>query len=152
MTEPTPKAAAVQAGFARVEGYLTALSARLADGLDRRKAQLALVAAFIARQDQMLADLRQQFPAPVNPADTPNGPLSGRELAVLRLAAAGYSGKETARRLGVGAKSVETFKARGLKKLGIRSRVALVRHAVRCGWLVGTAEPPAAGEMRAGKS
>jgi hypothetical protein len=39
-------------------------------------------------------------------------------------------------------KSVETFKARSLKKLHIRSRVDIVRYAVRSGWLTEDAPDP----------
>jgi DNA-binding NarL/FixJ family response regulator len=53
----------------------------------------------------------------------------------VRLIAWGYSNKEIAARMGLSVKSVESFKARALKKLGGRSRVDLVRYAFRQGWL-----------------
>ncbi len=61
--------------------------------------------------------------------------LSDRESEVLRLTAAGYSHKEIAAQLQVGVKSVETYKARGMEKLGFASRVELVRYASGKGWL-----------------
>ena len=67
--------------------------------------------------------------------------LSGREGEALRLLAWGYGTKEVAARLRVSLKTVETYKARGMAKLGLRTRVDLVRHALRSGWL---AEEPAA--------
>ena len=60
--------------------------------------------------------------------------LSAREEETLRLLAWGYSAKEVAARLGLSAKTVEGFKARGSEKLGLRTRVDLVWHAVRAGW------------------
>jgi len=61
--------------------------------------------------------------------------LSGRECEVLRLIAQGFSNKEIAARLRISVKTVETHKARGMDKLGFRSRVDVVRHALRRGWL-----------------
>ena len=61
--------------------------------------------------------------------------LSPREADVLRLLALGYSNKEIAARLEISVKTVETYKARGMEKLGLGSRVDLVRYAVEQGWL-----------------
>jgi DNA-binding NarL/FixJ family response regulator len=62
-------------------------------------------------------------------------PLTEREREVLKLAARGFTNKEIAGRLGVGVKSVETYKARGLEKLGLRTRAELVRYGSAQGWL-----------------
>jgi DNA-binding NarL/FixJ family response regulator len=61
--------------------------------------------------------------------------LTDREIDVLRLTALGHTNKETARRIDVGVKSVETFKARGMEKLGLKTRAELVRYAAAQGWL-----------------
>jgi len=61
--------------------------------------------------------------------------LSAREADVLRLLAWAYSNKEIAARLGVSVKTVETYKARLMEKLRLRSRVDIVRYAVQHGWL-----------------
>jgi DNA-binding NarL/FixJ family response regulator len=61
--------------------------------------------------------------------------LSDREAEVVRLVAAGYSNKEIAGRLALSVKTVETYKARSLEKLGLRSRADLVRYALGRGWL-----------------
>ena len=61
--------------------------------------------------------------------------LTERESEVLKLTALGFTNKETARRLDIGVKSVETYKARGLEKLGLNSRAELVRYASAEGWL-----------------
>src|SRR5689334_4975716 len=59
--------------------------------------------------------------------------LTDRETEVLKLTALGFTNKETARRLDVGVKSVETYKARGLEKLGLATRSELVRYAAAQG-------------------
>jgi len=61
--------------------------------------------------------------------------LSERETAVLRLIAQGYSNKEIAAQLDISVKTVETYKARGMEKLGISNRVQLVRYGVEHGWM-----------------
>jgi len=61
--------------------------------------------------------------------------LSHREDQVLRLVALGLTSREVGNRLGISARTVETHKARGCAKLGLRSRAALVRHAHERGWL-----------------
>jgi DNA-binding NarL/FixJ family response regulator len=61
--------------------------------------------------------------------------LTERESEVLKLTALGFTNKETARRLDIGVKSVETYKARGLEKLGLSTRAELVRYAAAEGWL-----------------
>jgi DNA-binding NarL/FixJ family response regulator len=70
-------------------------------------------------------------------AATPGGgaELSEREVEVLRLTAVGHSNKAIAGILGVGVKSVETYKARAMEKLGFGSRVELVGYALSQGWL-----------------
>ena len=61
--------------------------------------------------------------------------LSERELEVLRLTASGHSNKSMAAQLRIGVKTIETYKARAMEKLGFQTRVELVRYAVSKGWL-----------------
>jgi DNA-binding NarL/FixJ family response regulator len=61
--------------------------------------------------------------------------LSEREHETLRLVALGHTSKEIADELSVSAKTVETYRARGMEKLGLRSRAALVRLALARGLL-----------------
>ena len=61
--------------------------------------------------------------------------LSDRETEVVRRIAQGFSNKEIAAQLAINAKTVETYKARSLEKLGLRSRADLVRYALQRGWL-----------------
>jgi DNA-binding NarL/FixJ family response regulator len=64
--------------------------------------------------------------------------LSERETEVLCLIAKGYSNKEIAAHLDLSVKTVETYKARLMEKLELRSRVDIVRYALRQGWLQDT--------------
>ena len=69
---------------------------------------------------------------------SPRGPtmeLSDRETDVLRLIANGHSNKEISTRLAISVKTIETYKARAMEKLGFKSRVDVVRHAASKGWL-----------------
>ena len=79
--------------------------------------------------DSQVNRIRQLPPAGVLPE------LTTREVEVLKLIAAGLSNKEIARKLDIGVKSVETFKARAVEKLGLKSRAEVVRYAIREGWL-----------------
>jgi len=61
--------------------------------------------------------------------------LSERETEVLRLIAWGYSNKEIANRLNLSVKTIESHKANAMKKLGMSSRIDIVRYAVVQGWM-----------------
>jgi DNA-binding NarL/FixJ family response regulator len=61
--------------------------------------------------------------------------LTCREAEVLKLSSLGLTNKEISNRVGVGVKSIETFKSRGLAKLEIHSRADLLRYASQAGWL-----------------
>jgi DNA-binding NarL/FixJ family response regulator len=61
--------------------------------------------------------------------------LTDRETEVLKLSSLGLTNKEISHRIGVGVKSIETFKSRGLAKLEIQSRADLLRYASQVGWL-----------------
>jgi DNA-binding NarL/FixJ family response regulator len=61
--------------------------------------------------------------------------LSERETEVLQLIAQGYSNKEIAARLVISVKTVETYKARSMEKLGLTGRADIVRFALHKGWL-----------------
>jgi two-component system response regulator NreC len=64
--------------------------------------------------------------------------LTLREEEVLRLIARGYSNKEIASRLELSVKTIETHKANAMHKLGMASRIEIVRFALLQGWLEDT--------------
>jgi two-component system response regulator NreC len=59
--------------------------------------------------------------------------LSQREQDVLKMVALGYTSSEIAEQLNISAKTVDTYRARGMEKLGIQTRAALVRYALKKG-------------------
>ena len=65
----------------------------------------------------------------------PKTELSPREEEVLRLIAWGYLSKEIAARLQISIKTAEAHKANAMQKMGMKSRIDIVRYALLQGWL-----------------
>ena len=65
--------------------------------------------------------------------DDPLARLSAREREVLQLLAEGHTGAQIAQRLSLSQKTVETYRARLVEKLGIRDVAGLVRFAIQRG-------------------
>jgi DNA-binding NarL/FixJ family response regulator len=85
--------------------------------------------------DRALAE-RQGKPGQLSePVLPPASLLSKRELEVLRLFARGVTGKEAAQALELSPRTLETYKARAMYKLQLRSRTDLMRFAIHSGWL-----------------
>lgn len=61
--------------------------------------------------------------------------LSEREYEVLRRVALGYTNAEIAEEMYISVKTVETYRARGMEKLGLQTRAQLVRSALEHGVL-----------------
>jgi DNA-binding NarL/FixJ family response regulator len=61
--------------------------------------------------------------------------LSEREAEVIRLVAQGHATKEIAGRLELSPRTLETYRARAMEKLGLKTRADIVRYAAQCGWL-----------------
>ena len=74
---------------------------------------------------------------PDSPFANPHSPaaLSDRENEVLRLVALGHTNQQVADSLFLSVKTVETYRARVMDKLGLRSRAALVGYALSAGLL-----------------
>ncbi len=72
---------------------------------------------------------RESEPKPRS--ETP--PLSGREREFLRSLAGGLGYKEIADQMSVSVRTVETYRARLVRKLGCATRAGLIRYAVRNG-------------------
>lgn len=60
--------------------------------------------------------------------------LTDREQEVMKLVAFGFSNKEVAAKIGVTAKSVETYRSRASEKLELRTRARIVQYALLQGW------------------
>ncbi len=122
-----------QALDAGVRGYLLKRSA--AESLTQALRAVLTGGIYV---DPAIADrvFVSNMPRQGRGGDKPMMPaLTERESEVLKLTALGFTNKETARRLDIGVKSVETYKARGLEKLGLSTRAELVRYASAEGWL-----------------
>lgn len=63
------------------------------------------------------------------------GDLSDREAEVLRLISFGYSNKEIGAKLDLSVKTIEAHKANAMRKLGITSRIDIVKYAILQNWL-----------------
>ncbi|MFN0277545.1 MAG: response regulator [Pyrinomonadaceae bacterium] len=63
------------------------------------------------------------------------GELTDRESEVLRMIAFGYSNKEIGTRLELSVKTIEAHKSNAMQKLGITSRIDIVRYAILQDWL-----------------
>jgi DNA-binding NarL/FixJ family response regulator len=81
----------------------------------------------------MMAGLTDSSPA-VPPADVM---LSDREADVLKRIARGHAMKQIASSLDLGVRTIETYKARAMEKLGLKTRADVVRYAVTQRWLDG---------------
>ena len=65
--------------------------------------------------------------------ETPEDPLTPRELEVVKAIAEGMTSDEIARELFISKKTVDRHRANVLEKLGMRNRVELTRYAIRRG-------------------
>ena len=115
--------------LAGARGYLLKRSA--ADELVRAVRAVAAGGLFL---DPAIASKAFGPLAEPSLSTTPAG-LSPREEDVLRHTAHGLSNKEIAARLEISTKTVETYKARAIEKLGLRTRSDIVRYGASRGWL-----------------
>ena len=115
--------------LAGARGYLLKRSA--ADELVRAVRAVAAGGLFL---DPAIASKAFGPLAEPSLSTTPAG-LSPREEDVLRHTAHGLSNKEIAARLEISTKTVETYKARAVEKLGLRTRSDIVRYGAGRGWL-----------------
>ncbi len=107
----------------------------------KRSASQELIKSLFAIKDSVYIDpaLTGQLLVQMrNDLETNNEPtvkLSMRERKVLELVAQGFSNKEIANSLSLSVRTVETYKARSMTKLGFTSRSEIVRYALKQGWL-----------------
>lgn len=78
--------------------------------------------------------LTDAAPTPAS-SEVPVEPLTPRETEVLQLIAQGYTNRQIAEALTISIRTVETHRANLMDKLGLRSRVELVRYAREHGLL-----------------
>jgi DNA-binding NarL/FixJ family response regulator len=122
-----------QALAAGAKGYVLKRSA--AENLVRAIRVVQLGDIYV---DPAVADeIRENGSAPVDTARQIGNVLglTERESSVLKFSARGLTIKEIAGRLELSAKTVETYKARAIEKLGLKTRAEVVRFASAQGWL-----------------
>jgi two-component system response regulator NreC len=88
--------------------------------------------------DQAIADqvILPNVPNRTAGATTRSGRvLSEREEDVLRFVALGFLAKEIGSLLGISVKTVQTHKTNAMSKMGLTSRIDIVRYAMLQGWL-----------------
>lgn len=132
LTGSKPGAIAHAALLAGVDGLVFKNEA--SDDLVRAVRTIAAGKVFLSADaaTALVLRLRESPPNPdPAPADCPE--LSTRERAVLKGLADGLSYKELAAELGVSVKSIDTYRARLVKKLGCTNRAELIRSAMRLG-------------------
>lgn len=114
-------------------GYLSkaAVGADLADAIRTVAAGDIYVRPRVARM--LASELLEHIGAPRDPRQARFEQLSDREREVVRLIAAGYNGPEIGTRLGISAKTVDTYKQRIEEKLGLRHRTEYVRFGLQLG-------------------
>lgn len=119
-----------EALLAGVSGYV--LKDNATDELVRALRSVAAGQLYLC--PEVSTDIVASYRSGQLPNVTPPQPiLSERELQVLKHLADGLRTKEIADRLGVGAKTVETYRARLMEKLKLTSVAELTRYAVREG-------------------
>ncbi len=74
-------------------------------------------------------------PARQNGEYTAGARLSDRESEVLRLIAEGHAVKDIAAKLAISTRTLETYRARAMEKLSLKTRADIVRYALQRGWL-----------------
>jgi DNA-binding NarL/FixJ family response regulator len=119
-----------------------ALAAGAAGYARKRDADTDLLSAIraVARGEAYLAPalttvMLRRISEPNSDEGGPERDLSTREVEVLRQLALGYNHRQIAETLGLSVKTVETYKARVMDKLGVHGRAALVRYALAHGLL-----------------
>jgi DNA-binding NarL/FixJ family response regulator len=115
---------AVRALRAGAAGYLTKDHSpeQLVDAIRRVARGGKYVSAALAER---LADLVDN-----SGTQAPHERLSNREFEVLRALGSGMATKEVAQQLNLSAKTISTYRARLLEKMGLKSRADLVRYVV----------------------
>lgn len=129
------------------DGYLKKLLGEGADGYVLKQSSSSVMIDAIRHvtsgnsflDPQVAAGMISEMNArPESQGSTENVVLSPREISVIRLYSLGYSIGDIAIRLDLSTKSIETCKANVLKKLGISTRVEIVRFAIDRGWMKDT--------------
>lgn len=97
------------------------------------KAEILKAVRQIAKGETYLSALSSTAKEPSQSREV--NPLSEREAQVIALVASGYTASKIAEMLKISPKTIETYRSRIAKKLGLRSRAELVHYAAEKGLL-----------------
>lgn len=125
-----------------------ALSAGASGYVVKKAADTELLGAIRAvHAGRMFVDLDSPGPrsgAALVPVEGSGDKLSARERLVLERLAQGHTNQSIAEQLDLSVKTIESYRARLLKKLGLRTRADITRYAVEMGLLSRGGQPAAA--------
>jgi DNA-binding CsgD family transcriptional regulator/tetratricopeptide (TPR) repeat protein len=116
----------------RLQWSLATPPERRDDAVTAAQSSLTVFTAVGARRyaDRARRRLRDLGARPARPRRNPAAGLSGREAEVVRLVAQGLSNAQIARRLVISPRTVTTHLQHVYARLGVESRIALVRYAI----------------------
>ncbi len=117
--------------LARIEGFVVAVTDELVEL--RPRVALLLRSGRIDQYEQAVLDRLERNPTPRIANGSSSGPLSSRELTVLRYLASGLTNREIAAELFVSNNTLKTHIKRIYQKLGVSSRMEAVTEARRLG-------------------
>jgi len=145
LRQSSPKSRIIALTMHEDEGYLrSALSAGVVGYVPKRAADSELVTAIraVVRGEVYIHSsvtrtlVEDLAPAPNGVANNGNGTwqsLSERERAVLIRVAGGHTNVEISKEFNLSVKTIETYRARGLEKLGLTNRASLVNFTLAHG-------------------
>jgi DNA-binding NarL/FixJ family response regulator len=112
-------------------GYLL----KRASGKELREAVRAAVAGTPFFSTEVMGAVRERTRLGIDHsrAEDPGAALTGRELEILQLIAAGYSNREIGETLKISVKTVDTHRMHIMSKLDIHDVAGLTRYAIRKG-------------------
>ena len=117
--------------LAKIEGFVVAVTDDLTEL--RPRVALLLRSARIAQYEQAVLDRLERNSTVANANGTTPGPLTARELTVVRYLASRLTNKEIAAELFVSTNTLKTHAKRIYQKLGVSSRAEAVTEARRSG-------------------
>ena len=116
---------------AKIEGFVVAVTDDLVEL--RPRVTLLLRSGRIEKYEQAVLDRLERDPTVPNANGSTSGPLSSRELTVVRYLASRLTNKEIAAELFVSTNTLKTHVKRIYQKLGVSSRIEAVAEARRLG-------------------
>ena len=117
--------------LAKTEGFVLAVADDLVEL--RPRVALLLRSRRIEQYEQAVLDRLERDPTVPHQSGSTSGPLSGRELTVVRYLASRLTYKEIAAELFVSTNTLKTHVQRSYQKLGVSSRTRAVAEARRLG-------------------